>query len=141
MSSELSYYELYLLKYLREYHPDKNLEKDFIMQRVDDTTEVFEKARLEGYSVEGAQELAMEELLRGLHFSKYNMISKIVEKEFENDIPQNKVQDFITKVQPSLSPIFSKYPQTDDFEQTKEYDNLYNELVGEITLYLEEHGL
>ena len=65
---ELDYYELSLLQYLQEYHPEKAHDLNFIKLRADSAAEVYEQSRLEGYDISGAQELAMAELIRDLHF-------------------------------------------------------------------------
>lgn len=77
--AELSYYGLYLLDYLRKYHPDKVIDTEFITGREEAAAETFEKARLEGSSTEAAQEEAMRVLLEGLHFSSYALLYEVVE--------------------------------------------------------------
>ena len=67
--AELSYYGLYLLDYLRKYHPDKVSDTPFIAGREEAASETFEKERTAGSTVEAAQEEAMRVLLEGLHFS------------------------------------------------------------------------
>ena len=52
--AELSYYGLYLLDYLRKYHPDKVIDTGFITGREEAAAETFEKTRLEGSSTEAA---------------------------------------------------------------------------------------
>ena len=47
-SAEFSYYGLYLLKYLRENHPDRASDTDFIEERADHAADVYEQSRLEG---------------------------------------------------------------------------------------------
>ena len=55
---ELSYYGLYLLRYLLEQHSRKAKDLSFIYSREQLAAETFEQARLDGYPVEGAHELA-----------------------------------------------------------------------------------
>ena len=50
---ELSYYGLYLLRYLLEQHSCKAKDLGFIYQRELNAAETFEQARLDGHSVEG----------------------------------------------------------------------------------------
>lgn len=69
--AELSYYGLYLLDYLRKYHPDKVSDTGLISGREEAASETFEKARRAGSSTEAAQEEAMRVLLEGLHFSPF----------------------------------------------------------------------
>lgn len=72
----VSYYGLYLLKYLRENHPDRASDTDFIEERADHAADVYEQSRLEGATPEGAQELAMAALLQDLHFPSTTPLSK-----------------------------------------------------------------
>lgn len=86
-SAEFSYYGLYLLKYLRENHPDRASDTDFIEERADHAADVYEQSRLEGATPEGAQELAMAALLQDLHFSKYNTVIEVLWNEFADEVP------------------------------------------------------
>ena len=138
---ELSYYELYLLNYLREYHPEKVDDIDFIKERSDNAAILFEKSRLDGKTVMDAQEIAMKELMRGLHFSKHYLILTIIKDEFEKEVPDDKVLLLIKKMESNFNSIFAKDTLSDDFEQSSDYHSLYIELTGEITLYLEKYGI
>ena len=138
---ELSYYELYLLNYLKEYHPEKVDDIDFIKERSDNAAILFEKSRLEGKTVMDAQEIAMKELMRGLHFSKHYLILTIIKDEFEKEVPDDKVLLLIKKMESNFNSIFAKYTLSDDFEQSSDYHSLYIELTGEITLYVEKYGI
>ena len=138
---ELSYYELYLLNYLKEYHPEKVDDIDFIKERSDNAAILFEKSRLDGKTVMDAQEIAMKELMRGLHFSKHYLILTIIKDEFEKEVPDDKVLLLIKKMESNFNSIFAKYTLSDDFEQSSNYHSLYIELTGEITLYLEKYGI
>lgn len=101
---ELSYYELYLLNYLKEYHPEKVDDIDFIKERSDNAAILFEKSRLDGKTVMDAQEIAMKELMRGLHFSKHYLILTIIKDEFEKEVPDDKVLLLIKKWNLTLIP-------------------------------------
>lgn len=139
--TELSYYGLYLLQYLKENHPDKPVDTDFIAVRDELASDTFEQARLVGYPVEGSQELAMQALLQGLHFSEYHIITDILENEFSDTVPADKVRPFALKLISKFKTIFSGYPLSDDFAQSPEYDRLYTELTGAITIHIEEYGV
>lgn len=140
-STEFSYYGLYLLKYLKENHPDKATDADFIGGRSGRAADVYEQSRLSGYMPEGAQELAMAALMKGLHFSKYNTIIEVLWNEFAEEVPPGEAAKVALTLQPALEDVFSRYPLTDDFVYTSEYDQLYTELTGTIAIYLEEHGI
>lgn len=139
--TELSYYGLYLLSYLKENHPDKANDTAFIDSRADHAADVYEQARLEGYLPEGAHELAMTALLEGLHFSKYNTIIEVLWNEFSDEVAQSEAPAAALKLQPSLECIFSQYPISDDFAYSPEYEQLYTELTGAIQILLEEDGI
>ena len=59
--------------------------------------ETYERARLEGYPADGAQELAMDTLLRGLRYSRYAMLREVVENEFADEVPEEKREAFRTE--------------------------------------------
>lgn len=140
MNKELSYYELYLLDYLKKYHPEKAGDTDFVKQRADSAAALFEESRLEGYSIIEAQEFAMAELTKELHFSKRHMMLEILESEFNDVIPVEKRAEFVVKITPILDKIFSKY-LLDDLDFTLNNNSLYTEITGAISLYLEKYGL
>lgn len=139
--TELSYYGLYLLSYLKENHPDKAGDAAFIEGRADHAAEVFEQSRREGYLPEGAQELAMAALLEGLRFSKYDTIIEVLWNEFSSEVAQSDAPAVALKLQPSLEGIFSQYPLSDDFAYSPEYEQLYTELTGAILICIEENGI
>lgn len=140
-STELSYYGLYLLKFLKENHPDKASDTGFIAERSDHAADVYEQSRLDGYTPEGAQELAMAALTGGLHFSKYNTIIEVLWNEFADEVPPGEAAKFALKLQPEIEEIFARYPLADEFAYTTEYDTLYSELTGAVVIYLEAHGV
>ena len=140
-TTDLSYYGLYLLKYLKENPPDKASDTDFIESRADHAAEVYEQSRLEGYTPEGAQELAMAALTKGLHFSKYNTVIEVLWNEFGDEVEPGNAPAFALTLQPALEEVFARYPLTDNFAYTSEYDLLYTELTGAVATYLEEHGI
>lgn len=80
----------------------------------------------------------MAALMEGLHFSAYNTIIEVLWNEFENEVEPGDAPAFALKLLPILKPIFSRYPLSDDFAQPAEYDLLYTELTGAISLITEE---
>ena len=140
--AELSYYGLYLLDYLRKYHPDKVIDTEFITGRVEAASETFEKERAAGSTVEAAQEEAMRILLEGLHFSPYALLLEVVENEFADEVEASDREAFCREIFPHLKNLFAGYPTTDDtFALSPEHDLLYTELTGAIMLYLESYGI
>lgn len=140
--AELSYYGLYLLDYLRKYHPDKVIDTEFITGREEAAAETFEKERAAGSTVEAAQEEAMRVLLEGLHFSPYALLLEVVENEFSDEVAASDREAFCREIFPHLKNLFAGYPTTDDtFALSPEHDLLYTELTGAIMLYLEAYGV
>ena len=136
---ELSYYGLYLLDYLRKYHPDKVSDTDLITEKEEAATVTFEKERLAGGTVETAHEEAMRVLLRGLHFSPYALLLEVVEREFADEVPESGREAFCRDLYPHLKNLFAGYDTSDDtFALSPAHDLLYTELVGTVVLYLEE---
>ena len=56
---ELSYYSLYLLRYLTGNRFPEADNPAFIEERANQASDTYEQARLEGYPADGAQELPM----------------------------------------------------------------------------------
>lgn len=140
-SAELSYYGLYLLSYLREHHPDKADDAAFVEERADRAAEVFEQARLEGNTPEGAHELAMASLLEGLHFSKYDTLVEVFWNECSDEIPQSESPAVALKLLPYMEGVFARYPLSDDFAYSPEYEQLCTELTGAVLICIEENGI
>ena len=114
----------------------------FIRERADRAAETYERARLEGYPADGAQELAMDTLLRGLHYSRYAILREVVENEFADEVPEEKREAFVLKLLPLVGNVFSVYDLSDDnFALSSDYDLLYTELTGATVLYLDEYGV
>lgn len=139
--AELSYYGLYLLSYLKENHPDKVHDADFVEERADRAADVFEQARLEGYTPEGAHELAMAALLEGLHFSKYDTLVEVLWNECSDEIPPSEAPAVALKLLPYMEGVFARYPLLDDFAYSPEYEQLCTELTGAVLICIEENGI
>ena len=142
VQTDFSYYGLYLLDYLRNNKFEQASDTAFIRERADRAAEAYERARLEGYPAEGAQELAMNILLGGLHYSKHAILREVVEGEFADDVPEDKQDGFIAGLLPLVDAVFSIYDLSDDnFALSPDYDLLRTELTGAVVLYIEEYGV
>ena len=140
--TDFSYYGLYLLDYLTTNKFEQATDETFIRERADRAAEAYERARLEGYPADGAQELAMKVLTEGLHYSKYAILREVVENEFSDDVPEAKHESFTRKLLPLVGNVFSIYDLSDDnFALSPDYDLLYTELTGAVVLYIEEYGV
>ena len=139
---ELSYYGLYLLRYLMEQHSKKAKDLNFIYQRELLAAETFEMARREGHSVEGAQELAMDALMKGLSMTPWSILMEVLEKEFAVEVDEEHRIPFAEKLLPLVKPVFEPYDLTQpEFELSTDYVQLYTELTGAVVLYIEQYGV
>ena len=148
--ADFSYYGLYLLDYLRTNKFEQADDTAFIRERADRAAETYESRTLQkkytitkvGYPADGAQELAMDTLLRGLHYSRYAILREVVENEFADEVPEEKREAFVLKLLPLVGNVFSVYDLSDDnFALSSDYDLLYTELTGATVLYLDEYGV
>ena len=139
---ELSYYGLYLLRYLLEQHSRKAKDLSFIYSREQLAAETYEQARLEGHSVEGAQELAMDALMKGLSTTSWSILMEVLEKEFSVEVDGEQRIPFAEKLLPLVKPVFEPYDLTQpEFELSPDYVQLYTELTGAVVLYIEQYGV
>lgn len=130
---ELSYYGLYLRHYLQENRFEQTSDADFISSRAALAAETFGRARCEGYSVGGAQELAMGALLDGLHRSAYALLTDVLENEFEGEVPLEAREVIAEVLLPQVRQLCAQNQRTEE--------SLYTEITGMVTLYLERHGI
>ncbi len=137
-STELSYFRLSLLSYLRDSHPDKAADQSFIASRGDAAAEAYSAAIKEGRTHDQADEIAAQTLYAGLHFSPYRTLVSILRDEFESDTDPAQAEGLAMELLPRFSAILEKYTLTDDFAGSREYDLLYTELVGAIQILLED---
>ncbi|WP_338139362.1 DUF1896 domain-containing protein [Phocaeicola vulgatus] len=140
--ADFSYYGLYLLDYLRKNKFEQATDEAFIRERADRAAEAFERARRDGTSTTGAQELAMNTLMEGLRYSKYAILREVVENEFADEVPEADREAFTQKLLPLVRNVFSIYDLSDDnFALSPDYDLLYTELTGAVVLYIAEYGV
>lgn len=138
---ELSYHGLSLLSFLKESHPDKVNDTAFIEARANLAADTYENALREGYVQSGAEEMANDVLYTGLHFSCHDAIVNVLWNEFADEVPQGDAREVAIRLLPHLKVVFDKYPLSDDFAYTLEYESLYTELTGAILIHIEEYGI
>ncbi len=138
-SSELSYYRLTLLAFLKESHPEKMNDTSFIKARSETASQAYSDAIDNGFAIPLAVEMANETLFEGLHFSKHDTLINIIWNEFFDDVPQGGAKAFAEKILPICEKVFEKYPLSDDFSYSPEYEQLYTELTGTLQIYIEEN--
>lgn len=140
-TTELCYYTKRLQDYLSDSFPELANDKQFIKEQADTAAQAYSDAFLEGYPIEGCNEIANEALFKGLHFSKYDTLFEVLNREFDRELKEEQLRPFAKQMLPVCEPVFEQYPIDDDFAATPEYDKLYTELTGVIVLWIEENGL
>jgi hypothetical protein len=138
---DISYFQLSLMEFLKESHPERLKDERFILACTDAATEAYAQAILNGSSPAEAAEQANVILYNGLHFSKHDAIVNILWNEFFNEVPEDEAKEWAVKLLPECEPIFSQYPLSAGFAYEPEYELLYLKLTGTIALYLESHEL
>jgi len=137
---ELSYYGLLLLSYLKESHPDKADNNDFIQIRSELAAESYANAIAGGYGHQSAEEIASSILYEGLLFSRYDTIRNVLINEF-TIVPSERINSLAMELLAPAEEVFSEYPINDSFANSPEFTALYTELVGFIDLWREENEL
>jgi hypothetical protein len=137
-ATELSWFRLSLLSYLRDSHPDKAADRNFIASRGDAAAEAYSEAIRAGHTHDQADEIAARRLYEGLHFSPYRTLVAILQEEFTDDIDPAEAEGLAMELLPRLSAILKKYTFTDDFADSREYELFYTELTGTIQTVLED---
>lgn len=132
---ELSYFELQLLAFLKENHPDKINDRQFIRQRSELAALAYSGAIQNGQGHLEAEELARAELFRGLLFSKYGTLFEILSEEFSGTVSDDKIPRYAMELLPLCEDVFAKYSLDDGFADTPEHQKLYTELTGKIAAY------
>lgn len=132
---------LSLILHLHESFPELSDDMAFIIARSDLASEAYENAVRAGYSPFEAVDFANEVLFQDLHFSKHDTLVTILWNEFAGMISQGSAKETAIKLLPECEQVFAKYSLSDDFAYSPEFELLYTELTGTISIYLEEHGL
>ncbi|WP_308601157.1 DUF1896 family protein [uncultured Dysgonomonas sp.] len=138
--TKLSYFRLSLLSYLRDTHPDKATDHDFIAVRGDTAAEAYSQAIKAGHTHDQAEAISSQILYEGLHFSTYRTLVIILWEEFSEEIDPVQAEGIAMELLPQLTDTIQKYSLSDDFADTPEYNQFYTELTGEIQILL-ENGL
>ena len=138
---DISYFRLSLVQFLNENFPLLSLDNNFISSRSEAASQEYEQAIRNGYNHIEAQEYANEILFRDLHYSKYNMLVTILWNEFAGIVEPEYAKAFAAELLPGCEAVFEKYLLSDNFEDESEFELLYTELTGTISIYIDEHGL
>ena len=142
-TKELSYFRLKLRSFMREHHPERLKDTEFITARADMALAAYCDAVVQGFSHLEAESMASEVLYQGLHFSKYDTLISVLENEFERELPAPLPGKFarILLSNKAVQATFDKFGLTDTFAASGQYDRLYTELTGTIVLLIESNNL
>lgn len=139
---ELDEMRVYLQGHLRDHKFPEYNDTDFIETRTNEAYEVFTKYRLEGRSVDVAQELAMRVLLDCYYVSRWDVIYNLLEELFHNDLPEEgdklKWAEMFLSLR-FINKILDRYEVNGDFLSREDYPKLQNELAGTIADILEQY--
>lgn len=137
---KFSYFRLSLLSYLRDTHPTKATDLDFIAVRGDAAAETYSQAIKSGHTHDYAEEVSSKVLYEGLHFSTFRTLVTILWEEFSEEVDPSQAEGIAIELLPRLTNTIQKYTLSDNFADTPEYNQFYTELTGEIQILL-ENGL
>jgi hypothetical protein len=135
--ADLSYFRFSLLAFLKESHPQLLHDEKFIAARADAALTVYEQAVRNGDNPLEAGEQANKILFVGLHFSKHDTLKNILWNEFSEEVPEAAAPLLAIRLLPECESVFARYPLSDDFAYSPEYEMLYTELIGTILICLE----
>lgn len=138
---DLSYFRLRLQELLNTSFPEKANDQKFIDQRSSWAVNAYEGAFRSGNTIEQCNEIANYILFEKLHFSKFDTVFQVVCNEFDTIMADEELRLFALKMFPVCEAVFARYELTDDFAYGYEFDLLYTEITGTITIWIEENGL
>lgn len=120
MTRALNYYRNLLEEYLLETNPELAGNEQFLNDRSDRCYEMREKYFMEGIPLVSIDELILDELFSGLRYSRFYVISQIISNNFPDVLSERDITKFILELLPSLDPVFSQYPENDNFNPDSE---------------------
>ena len=140
---ELSYYRLRLEIYLKDYHPHRLADERFIAERADMSAKLYEESFLSGATPDEADEIALQTLFEGLHFSEYFFIEQILDNEFSDEVPSELTPELslLLLKNDAVKAAIAKYNPDDTFDEKPEYDLLYTELTGVMQFVIDKNKL
>lgn len=138
---EISYYDLRLRELLNTSFPNLASDEEFIKARGDLAAQAYQNAFEAGNDVLECRRIANEALFEGLYYSPFDTVYQVVCNEFDREIPADEARAFALKMFPYCIEVFENYDLHQDFEGTKEYNELYTELTGQIQIWIEENGV
>jgi hypothetical protein len=137
---DISYFRLSLIAFLKESHPERLTDNRFILSCADAATQAYEQGIRNGSTPQEAVRQANTVLFQGLHFSKHDTLVNILWNEFPDDVPEDEAKQTAIRLLPECEEIFAQYPLSDNFAYEPEYELLYTELTGTLSLLIESRN-
>lgn len=137
MATDFSFFRLSLEKFLLEHHSPKIKDIDFIIARSDEAEEIYQSSVESGIKPVCALEIANRTLFNDPYFFKYNILRDVVLEEFP-EVKEEEHEHYLEILLSYCEDIFEKYPIKNEPREIW-YSILYSELVGAVTIYLEDH--
>ncbi|AKK71345.1 hypothetical protein OK18_00660 [Chryseobacterium gallinarum] len=140
-TQDFSYYKAKLQEHIEASFPERSGDKRFIEQRAKWAANAYEGAFRSGNAIHKCDEIADYILFENLHFSRFDSIVEVLNYEFSDVFDELDYRDFALKILAECDAVFGQYELTDDFAYKTDYDLLYTELTGFISLWLEKNGI
>ncbi|MCP2025766.1 hypothetical protein L1276_000906 [Flavobacterium sp. HSC-32F16] len=138
---DLSYFRLRLQELLNASFPEKASDQKFIEQRSSWAANAYQAAFNSGNTIDQCREIANYILFKNLYFSRFDTVFQVVCNEFDTIMSDEELRPFALKMFPVCEAVFSSYELTDDFAYSYEFDLLYTEITGTISIWIQENGL
>ncbi|WP_306349896.1 DUF1896 domain-containing protein [Flavobacterium sp. '19STA2R22 D10 B1'] len=138
---DLSYFRLRLQELLNTSFPEKADDQKFIEQRSSWAANAYHGAFNSGNTIEQCSEIANYILFKNLYFSRFDAVFQVVCNEFDTIMADEELRPFALKMLRVCAAAFSNYELSDDFAYSYEFDLLYTEITGTISIWIQKHGL
>ena len=134
----LSYFHACLLNFLKEYHPQMAVNKNFVDSRAKAAENMFYNLVHEGKDHYTAHSLTLEELYTGLEFSLFYLIYDNVREN--RRVPAHRRRSYSLVLLPLCNNLLDNYPDTDFNEDEFSLRLLEEEIVAVINKELKKNG-
>lgn len=141
LPAPLSYFFLKLLEHLNNSYPHLAADFDFIANRDEMASIVFQIERSQGSSHEEAMAKAEEVLFIDLHFSLHDTIVDVLEVEYSDIIPAENAVEVAISLYSQIEPLLENYNINAEFSESEEYRLLYTEVVGKVLEIFDNYGI
>lgn len=122
--------------------PSRQRKRYVIEARANLAAETYEKALLNGYvQFSKLKKWLMKSYSVDFIFPDMILLSMYFGMSSRRGTTRWCAPEIAIRLLPHLKEVFEKYPLSDDFAYTPEYEQLYTELTGAILIYFEKYGI